>query len=100
MIRNNIQVAFRNFSRQKAYTLLNIAGLAIGIAASLLIFQYVKYERSFDTFHDRAGDIYRIQYNGYRSGKLNFESAVAVPMAAGHSRTIFRKWRTSQDFSH
>jgi putative ABC transport system permease protein len=53
--------------------------LSIGIAASLLILQYVKYERSFDTFHSRAKDIYRIQYNGYQNGQLNFESAVAVP---------------------
>lgn len=82
MIRNYIKIAFRNFSKQKSYTLLNVVGLAIGMAASLLIFQYVKYERSFDSFHTRARDIYRMQYNGYRSGKLNFESAVAVPAAA------------------
>ena len=60
MIRNYILVAFRNFQRQKSYTLLNIVGLSLGLAASLLIFQYVKYERSFDTFHSRAKDIYRI----------------------------------------
>ena len=81
MIRNYIKIAFRNFAKQKSYTFLNIIGLAIGMAASLLIFQYVKYEKSFDSFHTRAQDIYRIQYNGWRSGKLNFESAVAVPAA-------------------
>ncbi len=80
MIRNNIKIAFRNFSKQKSYTLLNILGLAIGMTASLLIFQYVKYERSFDSFHSRAKDIYRIQYNGWHGGKVNFESAVAVPI--------------------
>ncbi|HTH57580.1 MAG TPA: ABC transporter permease [Cyclobacteriaceae bacterium] len=79
MIQNNIKIAFRNFAKQKAYTLLNIVGLSLGMAASLLILQYVKYERSFDTFHSRAKDIYRIQYNGWQNGKLNFESAVAVP---------------------
>jgi putative ABC transport system permease protein len=51
MIRNYIKIAFRNFTRQKSYTLLNVIGLSIGMAASLLIIQYVKYERSFDTFH-------------------------------------------------
>ena len=66
-------------SRQKSYTLLNVIGLSLGMAASLLILQYVKYERSFDTFHSRAEDIYRIQYNGWQNGRLNFESAVAVP---------------------
>ncbi len=79
MIRNYIKMAFRNILKQKSYTLLNVAGLSLGMAASLLILQYVKYERSFDTFHDRAEDIYRIQYNGYHNGQLNFESAVAVP---------------------
>jgi putative ABC transport system permease protein len=79
MIRNYFIIALRNFQRQKAYTLLNVLGLSLGVAASLLIIQYVKYERSFDTFHSRADDIYRIQYNRWQGGELNFESAVSVP---------------------
>ena len=79
MIRNYVKIAFRNILKQKSYTFLNVAGLSLGMAASLLILQYVKYERSFDTFHDRAADTYRIQYNVYHQNKLNFESAVAVP---------------------
>lgn len=89
MIRNYIHVAFRNFQRQKSYTLLNIVGLSLGLTASLLIFQYVKYERSFDTFHSRAKDIYRIQYNGWQNGKLNYESAVAVPAATSALKDNF-----------
>src|SRR3989337_1158789 len=46
MVRNYIKIAFRNFTRQKSYTLLNVIGLSIGMAASLLIIQYFKYERS------------------------------------------------------
>ncbi|AYB31621.1 ABC transporter permease [Chryseolinea soli] len=79
MIGSYIRVAFRNFRSQKAFTSLNVAGLALGLTASLLIFQYVKYERSFDAFHSRAKDIYRIQYNSWKNGQLDFESAVAVP---------------------
>src|SRR5260221_1751788 len=79
MLRNNIKIAFRNFARQKSYTLLNVIGLSLGMAASLLILQYVKYERSFDAFHSKANDIYRIQYNGWQNGKLRFECAAAVP---------------------
>lgn len=79
MFRNYLKIAFRNLRTQKGYSLLNIVGLSLGMAASLMIMQYVKYERSFDTFHDRASDIYRIQYNGWQNGILNFESAVAVP---------------------
>ena len=79
MFSNYLKMAFRSFSRQRAFAVLNVIGLAIGLTASLLIYQYVKYERSFDRFHQRSEDIYRIQYNGYQNGQLNFESAVAVP---------------------
>src|SRR5688572_12885639 len=89
MIRNYFVIALRNFNRQRWYTLLNVIGLSLGMAASLLIIQYVKYERSFDRFHSRAEDIYRIQYNGWRNGELNFESAVAVPQAAAALKNNF-----------
>jgi len=79
MIRNYLKIAFRTILKQKSYTVLNVTGLSLGMAASLLILQYVKYERSFDTFHANAENIYRIQYNVYHNGALNFESAVAVP---------------------
>src|SRR5690349_5161602 len=82
MLFNYILIAFRNFRSQKSYTILNIVGLSLGIAASLLIMQYVKYERSFDRFHSRAEDIYRIQYNGWQNGILQFESAVTVPASS------------------
>jgi len=81
MIQNNLLIALRTFRKQLNYSLLNVLGLSVGIAASLLIFQYVRYEKSFDRFHTKADRIYRIQYNGWVNGKKNFESAVAVPMA-------------------
>jgi putative ABC transport system permease protein len=79
MIRNYLKIAFRNFSKQKSFTLLNIIGLTLGMVASILILQYVKYERSFDTFHSKANDIYRVQFNGWQNGKRRFECAAAVP---------------------
>lgn len=79
MLKNYLLIAFRSFWKHKSFTLLNITGLTLGIVASLLILQYVKYERSFDTFHSKANDIYRIQYNQWQGGKLRFECAAAVP---------------------
>ena len=79
MIFNYFRTAFRNFFKHKSYTLLNIVGLSLGMVASLFIWQYVKYERSYDKFNSKARDIYRIQYNSYQAGKLRFESAAAVP---------------------
>jgi putative ABC transport system permease protein len=91
MLTSYIKIAFRSFARQKAYTLLNVIGLSLGMAASILILQYVKYERSFDKFHSRANDIYRIQYNGWQNGQLNFESAVAVPAAGPALKNNFHE---------
>jgi len=79
MILSYLQTAIRNFLKHRGYTLLNITGLSLGMVASLFIWQYVKYERSYDTFHIKAEDIYRIQYNQYQRGKLRFECAAAVP---------------------
>lgn len=79
MIRNYFVSAFRSFFKHKSFTLLNVTGLSLGMVASLLILQYVKYERSYDTFHSKAKDIYRVQYNGWQNGKLRFECAAAVP---------------------
>ena len=59
--------------------MINILSLAIGMASCLLILQYVYYELSYDTFHSKAENIYRIQYNGYQNGKITFECAAAVP---------------------
>jgi putative ABC transport system permease protein len=79
MIKNYLKTAVRNFFKHKSFTFLNVIGLSLGMVASLLILQYVKYEKSYDTFHTKARDIYRIQYNGWQNGKLRFECAAAVP---------------------
>lgn len=79
MIKATINMALRSFQKDKAFTALNIVGLSIGMTASFLIFQYVLNESSFDTFRPRAKDIYRVQYNLWQNGVLNFESAMSVP---------------------
>jgi len=60
MIRNYLKTAFRIITRNKAYSFLNIIGLATGMAACLLILLYVQYELSFDRYHQKASQIYRI----------------------------------------
>jgi len=60
MFRNLINVAFRNFWRDKGYSLLNILGLTIGITFSLLLIFYIIDELSFDRFHKKADRIYRV----------------------------------------
>ncbi|HWD89107.1 MAG TPA: ABC transporter permease [Mucilaginibacter sp.] len=60
MIRNYFKTAWRSLMRNKSYAVINITGLAIGIAACLLIFLVVQYETSFDTFHSKRDQIYRV----------------------------------------
>ncbi|MHA4842667.1 ABC transporter permease [Flavitalea antarctica] len=60
MIRNYLKVAVRNIIRYKGYSAINIAGLSIGIAASLLLFLVIRYEYSYDTFQKEYNNIYRV----------------------------------------
>ncbi|HVU99298.1 MAG TPA: ABC transporter permease [Puia sp.] len=60
MIKNYLRVAFRNLWRHKGFSLLNIIGLTVGMAAFFLIFLYVCFELSYDSFHSKADRIYRI----------------------------------------
>lgn len=61
MLKNYFKIAFRNLFRHKGYSLINITGLAIGIAACLIILRYVQFERSFDRFHEKADRILRVE---------------------------------------
>ncbi len=79
MYRHYFTIARRNLLRNKVYSLVNVGGLAVGIAASLLILHYVRYELSYDRFHAQAERIYRVQYDNYQNGQLTFQSAAAVP---------------------
>jgi putative ABC transport system permease protein len=60
MIQNYFKIAFRNLKRNKVFSLINIAGLALGIAGSIIIFQLVKYHFSTDDYHKNAKNIYRV----------------------------------------
>ncbi len=60
MIRNYLKVAVRNLLKHKGYTFINILGLAVGIAASVLIVLYVTHEMSYDKFHEKADRTFRI----------------------------------------
>lgn len=80
MLRNYIKIAFRTLARNKLHTAINILGLAIGISACFTIFQIVKYEKSFDTFHPEKEQIYRV-YTQF-SGTSNYANeGVCMPLA-------------------
>jgi putative ABC transport system permease protein len=60
MLCNYLATAYRNLKRHKAFSAINILGLAIGMAACLLILQYVTFQFSFDAFHENKDHIYRV----------------------------------------
>lgn len=74
MFTNYVKTAFRNFRKNKFYTSLNIAGLAMGLATCLLILLYVQDELSYDRFHTKAGRIFRIN-NEVKYGENHFDVA-------------------------
>ncbi len=79
MFKNYLKIAFRNLQRHKAYSLLNISGLAIGMACSILILLWVQNELSYDRFHANAENLYRLTCNAG-----DFKAAVSpAGMGAG-----------------
>ena len=60
MITIYLKTALRNILRNKTFSFINIAGLAIGMSACIIIFLFIKYEYSFDSFNKKANRIYRI----------------------------------------
>ena len=61
MFANTVLTTFRNLARHRLYTLINIVGLAVGLAAAILILLYVKDELSFDTYLPDSGRVYRFE---------------------------------------
>ena len=70
MFKNYFKTAWRNLIKNKVFSIINIAGLSIGITACLLILQYVGFQLSFDRFNKNAEDIYRVTNDRYQNGTL------------------------------
>lgn len=79
MLRHNFIISFRNLKRNKSYALINVLGLALGIACAILMFTLVKYHLSFDTFHTKADRIYRITTEFHMEG-VGYNSGVPSPL--------------------
>ena len=85
MIRNYFKTAWRNLMKNKIFSIINIAGLSVGMAACLLVLQYVSFELSYDQFNKNAGDIYRVYNDRYQNGKL-IQHTTKTYSAIGESR--------------
>jgi len=81
MIRNFFKVAFRNMFRNKAFSVINIAGLTIGMASAILILLWVQNEMSYDRFHANLNRLYEVFGNDVADGKINTGTATPEIMA-------------------
>jgi putative ABC transport system permease protein len=82
MLKNYFKTAIRNLSRHKSNATINIAGLAVGFAAYLLIFLVVQYEQSFDGFHAKKDRIYRVVRIGTNQVSQGYFTGVPIPTTA------------------
>lgn len=69
MFKNFLKIAIRNFIRRKSFTFINVIGLGIGMAASILIAMWVFHETSYDKFHQDADRIYRVERDMFFQGQ-------------------------------
>ena len=63
LLKNYLKISLRNFRRQKLYSLINVGGLAIGLACTFLILSWVQNELSYDNFHENKNEIYRVIFD-------------------------------------
>jgi predicted permease len=95
MLKNYFKTAIRSLSRNKVYSLINTAGLAVGIAVCLVIFIFIEYEQSFDNFHPNRERIYRLLTKGE---KQDSTSAVPFPLPTAIEND-YPDWKVSGIFS-
>jgi putative ABC transport system permease protein len=81
MFKNYLKVSLRTLRRQKEYTLINVLGLALGIACSLLILLFVRDEWTHDAFHENADSIYRVNMEWKSDGVRQRWADTPVPLA-------------------
>lgn len=82
MLKNYIKIALRNLSVNKAYSAINILGLAMGMAVALLIGLWVRYEWSFDDFHKNRATIARVMKKTYFNNQKGTQGGIMLPLAA------------------
>ena len=88
MIKNYFKIAFANLMRNKFYSMINIVGLAIGITACILIMLYVQSELSYDTFHEKADRIYRVNLDAVINGDDINSPVTCAPLAKAMQNEI------------
>jgi putative ABC transport system permease protein len=80
MFRNYVKTAWRNLVKNRFYTIINIAGLTVGLTIGILILLWVQDERSFDSFHKKTANIYRVELFGGTGASKQIWPQLVAPM--------------------
>jgi ABC-type antimicrobial peptide transport system permease subunit len=85
MLKSYFKTAFRSLVRNRNYTIINIAGLAVGTGVCMMIFILIQFQTSFDTFHPKKDRIYRVltEYHHADAATISYGKDVPFPMPAG-----------------
>src|SRR5690349_8183851 len=81
MFKNYFKIAFRSLSRNRSYTIINIAGLAVGIAVCMMIFIVIQFQTSYDAFHPKKDRIFRVLTESHHADLGSVSYAKNVPFA-------------------
>jgi putative ABC transport system permease protein len=101
MLKIYLKTAWRSLLKNKGYSLLNICGLAIGMAVVLLIGLWVSYQYSYDRFLPAYDQAYQVKYNYRDNGEINTRDLLPIPLAdamlrdvagIGHVALTFNRW--------
>ncbi|MDX1941652.1 MAG: ABC transporter permease [Saprospiraceae bacterium] len=82
MFQNYFKIAIRNLTKQKLYSIINISGLAVGLACAILILLWVQDELSYDSFHSDKDRIYRMNWDFSWNGSEGVGPGTPPPLAA------------------
>jgi len=80
MLLNYLKIALRNLQRNFTYSFINIFGLSIGIACSILIMLWIADEYQFDRFHEKRDNLYKVMMNQTFSGRIGSQIAMPYPL--------------------
>jgi putative ABC transport system permease protein len=81
MFKNYFKVAFRNLLRNKAFSIINISGLAVGMASAILILLWIQNEVSYDQFHANKDRIYEVWNRSFHNDQINCWSVTPKVLA-------------------
>src|ERR1700750_2758359 len=81
MVRNYLKTAMRNLRRNKVYAIINVLGMAVGIAACLLIFLVIQFETSFDKFHPNKEHIHLVATEFHGQDGVSYSKGISFPVA-------------------